>query len=65
MSGFHIEAGGFQYVAAIDARHRAGQRRHDMPASASVKREKMPIPLRVFGKVVILQRETQIGFCMD
>ena len=23
------------------------------------------IPLRVCGKVVILQRETQIGFCMD
>ena len=23
------------------------------------------IPLRVYGKVVILQRETQIGFCMD
>jgi hypothetical protein len=26
-----------------------------MPASATVKREKMPIPLRVCGKVVILQ----------
>ena len=24
-----------------------------------------PSPLRVCGKVVILQRETQIGFCMD
>ena len=32
MSGFHIEAGGYQYAAAIDARHRAGQRRQDMAA---------------------------------
>ena len=34
MSGFYIETGGFQYAAAIDARHRAGQRRHDMAAGA-------------------------------
>ena len=32
MSGFHIETGGFQYAAATDARHRAGQRRQDMAA---------------------------------
>ena len=32
MSGFHIEKGGFQYAAAIDARHRTGQRWHDMAA---------------------------------
>ena len=35
MSGFHIEKGRFQYAAAIDARHRAGQRRHDMAAGAT------------------------------
>ena len=55
----------FGVAAAIDARHRASQRWHDMVAGVSVKREKMPISLRVCGKVVILQRETQIGFCMD
>jgi len=33
MSGFHIEMGGFLYAAAIDARHRTSQRRHDMAAS--------------------------------
>ncbi len=32
MSGFHIEMGGFLYVAAIDARHRTKPRRHDMAA---------------------------------
>ena len=35
MSGFYIETGGFQYAAAIDARHRAGQRRRDMAAGAT------------------------------
>ena len=35
MSGFYIEKGGFQYAAATDARHRAGQRRHDMAAGAT------------------------------
>ena len=33
MSGFYIETGGFLYAAAIDARYRAGKRRHDMAAS--------------------------------
>ena len=42
-------------AAAIDARHRTGQRRDDMAAGVSVKREKPSIPLRVCGKVVILQ----------
>ena len=32
--GFYIEIGGFLYVAAIDARQRAGLRRHDMDAVA-------------------------------
>ena len=32
MSGFHIEAGGYQYAAAIDARQRASPRRHDIAA---------------------------------
>ncbi|MBO7616149.1 MAG: hypothetical protein J6T22_13565 [Bacteroidales bacterium] len=36
MSGFHIEMGGFQYAAAIDARHRTSQRRHDMAAGATL-----------------------------
>ena len=35
MSGFHIEKGRFQFAAATDARHRAGQRRHDMAAGAT------------------------------
>ena len=35
MSSFYIETGGFLYAAAIDARHRAGQRRHDMAAGAT------------------------------
>ena len=30
MSGFHIEKGGFQYAAAIDARHCTCLRRQDM-----------------------------------
>jgi hypothetical protein len=30
MSGFYIEKGRFQFAAATDARHRAGQRRQDM-----------------------------------
>jgi hypothetical protein len=30
-----------------------------------VVEEFSPSPLRVCGKVVILQCETQIGFCMD
>ena len=55
MSGFYIETGGFLYAAAIDARQRTCPRWHDMAASASLKREKMPITLRVCGKVVILQ----------
>ncbi len=46
-------------AAAIDARHRTGQRRDDMAAGVSVKREKPSIPLRVCGKVVILQAENQ------
>ena len=32
MSGIHIRIGGFLYAAAIDARHRTCQRRHDMAA---------------------------------
>ena len=35
MSGFHIEAGGFQFAAAIDARQRTSLRRHDMAAEAT------------------------------
>ncbi len=35
--------------------HHTGQRRDDMAAGALVKREKSPIPLRVYGKVVFLQ----------
>ena len=34
MSGFHIEKGGFQYAAAIDARHRW----HDMAAGVTLKK---------------------------
>ena len=61
MSGFYIETGGFLYAAAIDARQRTCPRWHDMAASASLKREKMPITLRVCGKVVILQAEINRG----
>ena len=32
MSGLYIEAGEFQYAAAIDARRRTSQRGHDMAA---------------------------------
>ena len=84
MSGFHIEMGGFQYAAAIDARHCTCLRRQDMAAGAtrilmqypqtindnswyingnSCKKQPktircsriFSIPLRVCGKVVILQ----------
>ncbi len=34
MSGFYIETGGFQYAAAIDARHCTCLRRQDMAAGA-------------------------------
>ena len=46
-------------AAAIDARRRTCPRWHDMAAGASLKREKMPITLRVCGKVVILQSKNQ------
>lgn len=55
MSGFHIDKGGFLYAAAIDARHRTYPCWHDMAAGISITREKPSIPLRVYGKVVILQ----------
>ena len=59
MSVFYIKADGFLGVAAIDARRRTCPRWHDMAAGASLKREKMPITLRVCGKVVILQSKNQ------
>ena len=39
MSGFHIEKGGFQYAAATDTRHRAGQRRHGKAAETCPRRQ--------------------------
>ena len=50
MLGFHIEKGGFQYAAAIDARHRAGQRRHDMAAGVTLK-QSLTEPIRIIRKV--------------
>ena len=52
MSGFHIEAGGYQYAAAIDARQRASQRRHDMAAGVTLK-QSLTEPIRIirWGKV--------------
>ena len=41
-------------------RHRTCQRWHDMAAGISIKREKQPIPLRVCGKVVFLQHQTNL-----
>ena len=50
-----------QVAAATAARHRTGQHRHDMAAGASVKIEISSTPLRVCGKVVILQAEINRG----
>ena len=50
MSGFYIEKGRFQFAAATDARHRAGQRRHDMAAGATLK-QSLTEPIRIIRKV--------------
>ncbi len=50
MSGFHIEAGGYQYAAAIDARQRTGRRRHDMAAGVTLK-QSLTEPIRIIRKV--------------
>ena len=42
MSGFHIEKGGFQYAAAIDARRRTCPCWHDMAAGASPRDDLLP-----------------------
>ena len=51
MSGFYTKICGFLAAAAIDARQRTCPRWHDMAASASLKREKMPITLLAVGLV--------------
>ena len=52
------EKEGKKQAAAIYPKPPHSQRRDDMPAGATVKREKSSIFLRVCGKVVILQAET-------
>ncbi len=39
MSGFYIEAGGFQHAAAINARRPTCQRWNDMPAALPLAQE--------------------------
>ncbi len=50
-----------QKNAAIDARHCTCPRRHDMAAIKLPKKKVHLFPLRVYGKVVILQAEINRG----
>ena len=59
MSGFHIETGGFQYAAAIDARHRW----HDMAAGVTLKKsltEQIRNIRKVWARFGSFRLETEI-----